>query len=334
MLPNFVGGVNDNNADFIGITQLEHFSPFDLRFPVTKTVVSNWSVMEDIWHYLFDSKLCLRSDQQPVLITETHLNSRSDREKTVEVLFENFAVPAMSLQNQATLSLYASGRFTGCVLQSGEGGTFSVPIYEGYIEHHGIKSLGFGGKTLTDYMIHILLSRQHFFRAAHRRNAFPIKETMAYFAEDYYYDTAIEKSYVLPDGHEITLGQERLDCPELFFNPFVYNNSGALCNGVHNCVHDSIQLCDDSLRRDFYSSIVLSGGCTMIPGFSNRLNKELRTLVPSTIRVNVIAPPERKYSAWIGGSILASLSTFQQMWITKAIYDEHGPEIVHKKCQT
>ena len=70
----------------------------------------------------------------------------------------------------------------------------------------------------------------------------------------------------------------------------------------------------------------------MYPGLSDRMQKEITALAPSSTKVKIIAPPERKYSVWIGGSILASLSTFQQMWISKQEYDESGPSIVHRKC--
>ncbi|KAH9249846.1 actin-1 [Batrachochytrium salamandrivorans] len=88
--------------------------------------------------------------------------------------------------------------------------------------------------------------------------------------------------------------------------------------------------CDVDIR--LYANIVLSGGSTMYEGIAERLNKEMVALVPNTMKVKVVAPPERKYSVWIGGSILASLSTFQQMWISKQEYDESGPGIVHRKC--
>jgi len=81
-----------------------------------------------------------------------------------------------------------------------------------------------------------------------------------------------------------------------------------------------------------YANIVLSGGTTMYPGIDERMSKEITALAPATMKIKIVAPPERKYSVWIGGSILASLSTFQQMWITKQEYDESGPTIVHRKC--
>jgi actin, other eukaryote len=70
----------------------------------------------------------------------------------------------------------------------------------------------------------------------------------------------------------------------------------------------------------------------MYAGISDRMQKEITALAPSSMKVKIVAPPERKYSVWIGGSILASLSTFAQMWVTKLEYDEGGPAIVHRKC--
>ena len=102
--------------------------------------------------------------------------------------------------------------------------------------------------------------------------------------------------------------------------------------GVHETPYNSIMKCDVDIRKDLYANIVMSGGTTMFQGVSERLTKEMTALAPSTMKIKVVAPPERKYSVWIGGSILASLSTFQQMWITKEEYDEAGPSIVHRKC--
>ncbi|THV02851.1 Actin/actin-like protein [Dendrothele bispora CBS 962.96] len=103
-------------------------------------------------------------------------------------------------------------------------------------------------------------------------------------------------------------------------------------SGVHEIVYNSIYKCDLDVRRDLYANIVLSGGTTMFPGLPDRMTKEITALAPSSMKVKIVAPPERKYSVWIGGSILASLSTFQNLWISKQEYDESGPAIVHRKC--
>ncbi|RYP12529.1 hypothetical protein DL765_007265 [Monosporascus sp. GIB2] len=140
---------------------------------------------------------------------------------------------------------------------------------------------------------------------------------------------ALEKSYELPDGQVITINNERFRGPEVLFQPSVV---GLQSGGLHVMAFNSIMKCDVDVRPDLYGNIILSGGSSMYPGLADRIQKEIVALAPSGMKVQIIAPPERKYSTWIGGSILASLSTFQLMWISKQEYDESGPSIVHRKC--
>ena len=132
-----------------------------------------------------------------------------------------------------------------------------------------------------------------------------------------------------PSTRIITMGNERFRCPEVLFQPSFL---GLESPGIHELVFNSIMKCDVDIRKDFYGNIILTGGCSMFPGIADRLQKELAALAPSTVRIKVIAPPERKYSVWIGGSILASLGSFQQMWISKEEYDESGPSFHSRKC--
>jgi actin len=142
-------------------------------------------------------------------------------------------------------------------------------------------------------------------------------------------DGAVTQPSATLPAQVITIGNERFRCPEVLFNPSMV---GMEASGVHDTTFNSIMKCDVDIRKDLYSNIVLSGGTTMFPGIADRMSKEITALAPSAMKVKVVAPPERKYSVWIGGSILASLSTFQQMWISKSEYDEAGPNIVHRKC--
>jgi actin len=118
-------------------------------------------------------------------------------------------------------------------------------------------------------------------------------------------------------------------CPEALFKPMLI---GKEMPGFHEITYTSIMKCDVDVRKQLYENIVMSGGSTMFPGIPERLTKEMTEKAPSTMKIKVLAPPERKFLVWIGGSILASLSTFQNMWITEADYKESGPEIVHRKC--
>merc|ERR1712117_478289 len=105
-----------------------------------------------------------------------------------------------------------------------------------------------------------------------------------------------------------------------------------LPDGIDKLLYSAIQQCDIDVRRSLYENIVLSGGTTMYKGLKERISKEMTSLAPASVRVKVVAPQERKYSVWIGGSILSSLSTFQDMWISKDEYEESEPKIVHRKC--
>ena len=297
-----------------------------LTYPIEHGIVSDWDAMEKLWHHTFYNELQVTPGEHPVLMTEAPLIPMNNRE--TQIMFERFNVPAMYAAIQAVLSLYASGRTTGIVLDSGHGVTHSVPIYEGYALPHAILRLDLAGRDLTDYLLKILTERGYMFTTtAEREIVRDIKEKLCYVALDFEQElqkaadsSTLDMNYMLPDGQMITLGSERFRCPEAMFQPSLLVSESF---SIHNMIYRSVTKCDVDIRKHLFANIVVSGGNTMFPGIADRIHKEFFTLAPSQIKI--IAPPERKYSVWIGGSILASLSTFQEMWINKQEYEEYGP---------
>ncbi|KAM9970195.1 hypothetical protein ACTFIR_002043 [Dictyostelium discoideum] len=278
-----------------------------LKHPIERGIITNWDDMEKIWRHTFYNELY-------------------------------FQYSCNLCCKSSCLSLYSNGRTTGIVMDSGDGVSHAVPIHDGHPLKDSILHLDLAGRDLNDNMREILNSRcgYSFTTTAEKEIVKDIKEKLAYVALNFEAEmqtaassSALEKSYELPDGQVITIGNDRFRCPEALFQPSLL---GMIPTGIHETIYNSIMKCDNDIRRDLYGYVVLSGGSTMFPGIADRMNKELTALEPSTMKIKIIAPPEREHSVWIGGSVLASLSTFQNIWISKEEYYESGSSIVHRKC--
>ncbi|XP_070930211.1 actin, aortic smooth muscle-like isoform X6 [Macaca nemestrina] len=324
----------------------------------------------DIWHHSFYQVLHVAPEQHPVLVTEPPLNPTPSKQKVTQVLFETFNIPALYLANQGVLSLYASGQTSGLTVESGEGMTHFVPIADGCPLHLSTFQLDIAGQDLTLHLLQLLKDNgQLLLGTGDREYIRDMKEKCCYVALDF--DKEKKKTdspshhqkYQLPDGQEITVGQESFFCPEALFQtkligprlfgsfssqardmrhgrhhlalPGAHNIeqkiSGRDAPGIHTMAIQSITSCSADLQNVLFGHMLLSGGTGSCPGLRFRMQREISELVSPTVHVKVATCPYSVYGAWVGGSILCSLSTFKDMWVTSKEYKEMGSSIVSRK---
>eukprot|EP01084_Bolivina_argentea_P286430 491326_1 len=312
-----------------------HKSILNINYPIQKGLITSWNDIEAIWRYSLQ-QLNVQPEERSIVLTEPPFNPKSNREKTVEIMFESFNVPATHIYNQQTLALFATGRTTGIVLDIGYDSSWTVPIYEGYMSYKNAILSGhqINGKSLTEYLLKLLTSKKSQKQLFEMDTVKLIKETLCYVAMDFETELSknesdIETQYELPDGSRINLSSERFKCCEALFKPDLI---GCEWIGIHKNIYDSIQMTDWEVMRDFYTNVVLSGGSTLFTNIDSRLQMEIHKLAPASVHVKVIAPQDRKYMTWIGGSIMASMAGFDEYLITRKEWEETGPAIVHRKC--
>nr|KAF6365722.1 actin like 6B [Pipistrellus kuhlii] len=277
-------------------------------------------------------------------MSEAPWNTRAKREKLTELMFEQYNIPAFFLCKTAVLTAFANGRSTGLVLDSGATHTTAIPVHDGYVLQQGIVKSPLAGDFISmqcrelfqemaidiipPYMIAAKEVIQDFQASVLQVSDSPYDEQVAAQMPTVHYE--------MPNGYNTDYGAERLRIPEGLFDPSnVKGLSGNTMLGVGHVVTTSIGMCDIDIRPGLYGSVIVTGGNTLLQGFTDRLNRELSQKTPPSMRLKLIASNstmERKFSPWIGGSILASLGTFQQMWISKQEYEEGGKQCVERKC--
>jgi actin-related protein len=292
-------------------------------------IISDWIGMERFWQSIFYEILKVEPSNHPIILAEAPLNPEANREKMAQIMYEKFNVPALLIIMQPSLSLYASGRTSGCIVDIGEGVTKIVPISEGYIITHAIQIMDIAGQEITKNLLKLLRESGYPLTTTTEKNlAIDIKETFCYIASDFddknehmKNSPTLEKMYHTPDGEAIILKSERYLAPECLFKPYMI---GKEINSLHEKVIEAISLCDMNLHKELYSNIILSGGSSKFPGFKERLEREISKLVPNSMEVSIYAPSERELSTWVGGSIIGSLPSFSQIAMTKEQYFNRG----------
>ncbi|CAE7903260.1 unnamed protein product [Symbiodinium sp. KB8] len=268
-------------------------------------------------------------EQHAVLLTESMLSSKADREQITRVMFEKFRVESLCLNVTPVLSLFGCGRASGCAVEIGDGLTQIVPVYNGYALPHAVNIMRKGGRDVSKHLRKV--------RQQAEGLEMVIKEQSTFVLESFDEESiaAVQKKdqpFELPDGRIIQLGQERFKAPEVLFKQDNFDKDRL--TGLHQLLPDTIMKCDADIRPSLSENIVLSGGTSLIPGIGRRLLAEGRQVLPDDVcsKVRIEAPPGRENMAWVGASIIGSLSTFPLMSISRSDYEESGVSVVHKKC--
>lgn len=324
-------GVSGLKSIYVGHEAISNQRILQLRYPLENGLITDWDGFEQILRHAFQNELRVAPDEQPILIAEHPGTPSTDREGLVQLLFDKFRVPAVYTQNRALLAAKATDALTGVVVHAEEVMTYVLPIYQGYALTYAAQSLSIGGRDLTEYMIRLLNDRGYSFTTAlERQTACDIKTTLGRVVLDFA-DTLnnanadSEQSYERPDGEIVTVGSEAFRVPEALFQPSLLGRSEP---GIHQLVFQAIAHVDASLHREMYETIIMSGPETLYMGLNERLENELRLLAPPAMKIKTPWQPEKKYLPWYGGAIWASDGTLP--WISREIYEERGPAIVHK----
>ncbi|KAL7642925.1 UNVERIFIED_CONTAM: hypothetical protein RMT77_006214 [Armadillidium vulgare] len=357
---------SERRRPFIGdqIEECRDASGLFYILPYQKGYLLNFDVQKNIWDYAFGKDVFNLSSNTTVVFTEPLLNFTSIQESTSEVFFEEYEVDALLRINATDLSVHKYHRDRPkelcCLLvDSGYSFTHIIPYIQGKKEKTALCRIDIGGKILTNHLKEIISYRQlNVMDETYVINQ--VKEDSCFVSLDFMADMKITREknedntilrdYVLPDfttikrgyvrsreesngkapnGEQlIRLNNERFSIPELLFNP---SDVGIQEMGISEAIVYCIEKCPEETRPHLYKNILLTGGNCNIPGFRDRVFKDVRSMAHSDYTVNVTLAKNPSTYAWNGGAALSRSSQFPEMLVTRQEWEENGYYICEKK---
>ncbi|KAH9598171.1 Actin family [Trypanosoma melophagium] len=336
------------------------------RRPVRGRRIADFDDLEHLLHDALYAWLPLVPGETPLLWVEPARTTRDDRERLCALLFDVFDIPRLAIASAAATTVYATGRTTGIALDSGEDRTTISAVWEGYSLQHAVHVSAVAGRALTDRLFTFLRGKGYAFSTPQdHRLVDDIKRNMCYVATDVELEmeqlrkkTHLE-SYQLPDDQRIYLYESQFMVPEMLFTPQLESielatslgekdmYSEDVCKreiGWAEAVKQVIENAPSYTQSHLYGNIVLGGGNTMFPGIEQRLQQDVvkltnnnnntnikNNITNSQDAVNCIAFPDRDFSAWIGGSVVASMPTFPNTGLSRSEYHENGAGRIHTR---
>ena len=362
-----IGWAGDDAPNHIvKIREMCSLPQYEIKDPFgTDGRVRSWDMLERVLHHCLHDVLNVKPENHRILLTTAPLATPEDNERLMQIMFELWQSQAVVLRDPAVLSLYSAGRMTGLVLESGRHVTRAVPVKVYTEPPHlqaagapvpGAQEHGFAaGERITHHLRAELAERGH---DLSMENVIALKESGRLTVA---LDPAAAGDggggggdggggdgggeFALPDGTVVTLGDTSA-YTEPLFSPTAQGDP--VRSGPHDLVFDAYRnvlangngdVPFSAEDLDHFRNVILTGTTTLFRGYPERLTRELRNGAgPIGGRDNtrklpsfrVIAPPERRCSAWIGGSIIGSLTMTE--WTTKESYDEAPwPQVHHRK---
>lgn len=318
---------SESETAFVGPEAQEKRGVLSISYPVQSGIILDWRMGEQLLEYLFSRELKIDPQEFRVLVATAPDAPATNQARLVTTLFERFEVAGCQLVSSAELVMAAAGSSTGLVVDIGDGVCTVVPVVEGRQVLAAVVRSDLGGHTVTEAMQTTLLEEGIDLRrtSAGFEIARSVKEQVCFVAADYAQETERGQAAAaeLPDGTVIRPAVSRFKAPEILLNPGLLGYEG---QGLAALVNEAIGKADPAHRAALWNNVVLAGGTSALPGLKERLAAELTTLSPKEKITVVTAHQDSRYATWKGGAILAQRPGFADRWITRALYEEHGPD--------
>lgn len=320
-----------SSSDFmIGANVFKNTSSYTPTLPIDNRVITDFDDFTAFLNTLITTYLNTSPRTHPLLLTVSPYETNSSKETILQIVMETLRMPAFYPASASQLVLHASDINSGIVVDAGETGTSIMPIFESYSIPYYSGRLDIGGRQITEGLRNGITQRGYSLKTGTEREILhSMKSKICYISLDPLGSAqdAPQQTFITPDGTDIKLTSQCFMCPEILFKPSL---CGCEQKGISDQISEVISKVDNDIRDLLTSNIVLAGGSTLFPGFAERITKDLHELLPEQ-NVNVIADPNRLSSSWEGGSIFASVGTFEKLYITSDEYDEYGASILPLK---
>lgn len=328
--------------------------------PINGNSIEDWDIMEEWLDWILIDESKLELNETPLQLVEPPVHIRENRIKFVEMLFEKMDSCGVSFVKSSLMSAYLSSRENALVVDIGGYNTYVTPVHEGFIMNKAMMMYpGFGGETQTNELRGTIMKKypnvfdfsfvknKEIYANSTINNYLEMefcgdikscctKMSDSKLDDNWKYNEIVEKTiYELPDEKTITVAKEAYEVPEILVNPLLAEKFKVPT--IQQMILMIKEKIDIEPRKEMMSNIILCGGTSNMPNFIERVQKEqMNELYDTHYNGRIKSYPgkmERQNSSWVGASVVGSMSIFENMMMTKSEYEEHGAQLIERKCQ-